>query len=241
MNFFKRKFRPTWLATFITLVAVTLFAGLGMWQLERESYKQSIEQKFESRLMAEYEKLDTRQPMTDIEFKKLELKGRYDSGRIVLVDNRIYHGNAGYHVLSAFELADSNDIVLVNRGWVAVGASRENLPTIKPIAGEGVVRGIASLPGDDGYRLGEVSLRDSWPQVIPFIDIGAMQSQFNGRLLPFVLWLGTEQVGHYPREWDPVWAKPEKSRAYAVQWFCFAAISLILYLILNLRENNGKQ
>lgn len=223
----------------MTLVAVALFAGLGLWQLERESYKQSIEQKFESRLTADYEKLDTRQLMTDIEFKKLELRGSYDPGQIVLVDNQLHHGNAGYHVLTAFELADSNDIVLVNRGWVAVGASRENLPTIKAVSEGSVVRGIASFPGDDGYRLGEVSLKDSWPQVIPFIDIDAMQNQFDGQLLPFVLWLGVEQVGHYPREWDPVWAKPEKSRAYAVQWFCFAAISLILFFILNLRENNG--
>ena len=84
--------------------------------------------------------------------------------------------------------------------------------------------------------MGGISLGDEWPQVIPFIDIPALQAGFDNRLLPIVVWLGAEQQGAYVRDWQPVWLKPEKSRAYALQWFAFAAIALILFFVLNLRK-----
>ena len=240
MIIFKRRFRPTLRATVIALAGFAVFVALGMWQLELANYKGTIQQKFESRLEADYRQLDIRAALSDIEFQKLELPGKYDLGRTILVDNQLYHGRAGYHVLSPFELSGSSDILLVNRGWVALGNSREILPSIEMPVSDGVVRGIANIPGDDIYRMGTISLQDNWPQVIPFVDIEAMQTQFEGRLLPLVLWLGPEQAGHYPREWNPVWARPEKSRAYAWQWFTFGTLSLILFLILNFRKEDGK-
>jgi surfeit locus 1 family protein len=241
MIIFKRRFKPTLRATVIALAGFVFFVSLGAWQLERADYKDAIEQKFESRLEAEYRQLDTRAALLDLEFRKLELLGEYDLSRTFLVDNQLHHGQAGYHVLSPFELAASNDFVLVNRGWVAVGKSRDLLPSIEPPVAAGVVRGIANIPGEDIYRMGQISLQENWPQVVPFIDLEAIRAQFKGQLLPFILWLGPEQPGHYKREWNPVWAKPEKSRAYAWQWFSFALISLILYLVLNLRNENEKQ
>jgi cytochrome oxidase assembly protein ShyY1 len=84
--------------------------------------------------------------------------------------------------------------------------------------------------------MGKVSIKDEWPQVIPFVDIDAMQVQFQNHLLPITIWLDPEQAGHYRRYWNPVWADPEKSRAYAWQWFAFAAISVVLFVGLNLRR-----
>jgi len=50
------------------------------------------------------------------------------------------------------------------------------------------------------------------------------------------LWLAPEREGHYVRDWNPVWMRPEKSRAYATQWFAFALLSLVFFVILNLRK-----
>lgn len=241
MIIFRRKFRPGWLVTIITIAGCALFFSLGLWQLERAAYKDLIEQKFETRLEGNYERVNISRALADIEFRKLELYGNYDQRRTILVDNKVHRGRAGYHVLSPFELSGSEDIVLVNRGWIAVGDSRERLPAIESPAMSGIARGVASIPGEDPFRMGQVSLQDSWPQRVPFIDIESMQEKFDGRLLPLILWLGPEQPGHYAREWNPVWLKPEKSRAYAWQWFAFGAISLTLFLVLNLRNENEKQ
>ena len=222
--------------TLLTVAGVTLFIALGMWQLDRAALKAAIKHRFESRLAADYRNFDAGESLVDIEFQKLVLRGRYDTSRSMYLDNQVLRGKAGYHILSPFILSGSGNIVLVDRGWVALGSSREALPVIKlPVEME-LARGILSIPDIDGFRLGEVSLRGDWPQVIPFIDIDAMQPRFDNRLLPVLLWMAPEQAGHYQRYWNPAWSDPEKSRAYAVQWFSFALIAFGLYIYLNLQK-----
>ncbi|MCZ6724023.1 MAG: hypothetical protein O6938_08855, partial [Gammaproteobacteria bacterium] len=72
MIIFKRRFRPTPRAIVITLVGFGVFVALGMWQLERADYKDAIQRKFESRLEADYRRVDIRAALSDIEFQKLE-------------------------------------------------------------------------------------------------------------------------------------------------------------------------
>jgi len=241
MIFFNRRFTPSWLMAVITIAGLFLFISLGLWQLDRAAYKDDIKQRFEVRLNADYRQFPSgdsasEPDWSEMEFRKLILQGQYDPGQSMLIDNRIHKGKAGYHVLTPFNLSGGNHIVLVNRGWVAVGNSREQLPQVVAPAVDGSIRGIVSIPRSDGFKMGKVSLSDEWPQVIPFVDIDAMQVRFQNQLLPMTIWLDPEQVGYYRRHWNPVWADPEKSRAYAWQWFSFAAISVVLFVGLNLRR-----
>ena len=219
----------------ITLTGMALFVSLGLWQLDRAAFKQVIVDNFEGRLKSDYQAFEKTEDWREIEYKRVILQGRYDTERTLLLDNQLDQGKAGYHVLTPFELA-GGDLVLVDRGWLSAGALRTNLPVIEnpPVLNE--IRGVITLPTGDGFRMGEISLGERWPQVVPFIDIAALQSGFNNRLLPVVLWLAPEQEGLYIRDWQPVWLLPEKSRAYAVQWFSFAVIALILFFVLNLRK-----
>lgn len=236
MIILNRHFTPSALMTVITLATVVLFIMLGLWQLERADFKESIKAKYESRLKAPYEQFMAGDSLVDIDYRKLILEGEFDIERTILVDNRVFQGRAGYEVLTPFILSASRQIVLVNRGWVALGNSRAVLPVIQMPKELRRVKGIASVPTTDGFRMGTVSPGDSWPQVVPFVDIGAMQASFSGELLPIVLWLAPEQAGFYQRDWNPVWADPDKSRAYALQWFIFTIIAIGLYLGLNLRK-----
>ncbi|MFT5811908.1 MAG: surfeit locus 1 family protein [Rubritalea sp.] len=236
MIILNRRFNPSWLMTAITLAVVTIFATLGMWQLDRADFKDAIKAKFEARLATDYERFSAADSIADIDYRNLVLDGEFDVSRTILVDNKIFEGRAGYDVLTPFTLSVSRKVVLVNRGWVALGDSRDMLPVIKKPVVLNNVKGIASLPSTEGFRMGVVSLVDSWPQVVPYIDIEAMQGSFSGGLLPLVLWLAPDQPGYYQRSWSPVWADPDKSRAYALQWFIFALIAVGLYLFLNLRK-----
>jgi len=220
---------------------VVFFISLGLWQLERAAYKDLIEQKFELRLNEDYRPLDADISLNDgvtdeLLFRKLIVEGQYDNAHSFLLDNQLYRGKAGYHVLTPLQLKDSDWIILVNRGWVEVGASRDRLPEIPLPSGAGRVAGIISVPEQSVFRMGEVMLGNNWPQVIPFIDFDALQQQYSDQLLPMILWLAPEQKGDYIRVWEPVWMKPEKSRAYATQWFAFALIAGILFIVLNLRK-----
>ncbi len=232
----RRKFRAAWWSVALTMAGIALFGGLGMWQLERASYKESIEIKFKQRLAEPYQAFSPEDTRDDIEYKKLLLNGGYDNARNFLVDNQVHRGRAGYHVLTPLRLSDSDSIILVNRGWVAWGESRDELTPIPQPSSVDGIRGIAFFPNPPALRLGGIQIAGHWPQLIPFIDIEAMQTPFQNRLLPMILWLAPEQAGHYPRDWKPVWMRPQKSRAYATQWFAFAGLALVFFVVLNLRK-----
>lgn len=232
----QRKFRAAWWSVALTAAGVSLFFALGLWQLERAAYKDSLEFKFEQRLTEPFQLLSAYDNLDDIEFRKLLLRGRYDNAHSFLVDNQLHRGKAGYYVLTPFQLIDSDRLILVNRGWAAWGESREELPPLALPSNVDGVMGIANFPTEPALRMGGIQLSDRWPQLIPYIDIEALQAPFSGQLLPVVLWLAPEQDGAYVRVWNPVWMRPEKSRAYATQWFAFALLAVVLFVILNLRK-----
>lgn len=236
MIMFGRRFEPAWWSILLTAFGLALFLALGNWQLERAAYKQSLKDKFETRLAGDYELFKSGDEIQDMQYRKLILRGRFDNEHHYLLDNQLHEGRAGYHVLTPLRLADSDYVILVNRGWAAWGAAREPLPLIPPAVGGDRVAGVISIPSKPPLLLGEFGAATGWPRLIPYIDFEILRAQYSRQLLPFVLWLGPEQPGSYVRNWNPVWLPPEKSRAYAVQWFAFAALALLLFVILNLRK-----
>lgn len=221
--------------TSITVVAVVLFAAMGIWQLDRAAYKQAIEERFEARLSADFLPLTQFDDLQQREYQRVILSGLYDTQRTILLDNQLSGGRAGYHVISPFIL-DTGRIILVNRGWVALGESRELLPAIVSPVQAGGIQGTIVKPVSVGFRMGEVRTDQNWPMVIPFVDIERLNGVFEGRLLPMMLWLSPQQDDVYERDWQPVWMAPEKSEAYAIQWFSFAIVAAILFVFLNLRK-----
>ena len=231
-----RQFSPAIWSIFLTLGGVVLFVILGLWQLDRADYKRAIIDKYNLRLTQPAQLFNARDDLENIEFRRLIVNGEYDLEHSFYVDNELHRGEAGYLILTPFRLAGSEQIILVDRGWVSMGDSRQILPALKQAKVESPITGVASFPDYSGFRLGELSLSGQWPRVIPYIDIEALQTQFSPQLLPLVLRLAPDQPGHYIRAWKPVWLDPEKSRAYAVQWFSFALIALIFFVVLNLRK-----
>jgi surfeit locus 1 family protein len=235
-----RQFRASWWAVVATAAGMSLFIVLGLWQLERAVFKEEIESKFQLRLTEPYKTLQALEGQ-DIEYRKLRLEGSYDNTRNLLVDNQLHRGRAGYYVLTPLLLNDSDQVLLVNRGWTAWGESRDDLqPIATPDSAEGVA-GIAYFPSEPALQMGGGAVPGRWTQsapyqLIPHIDVDALQAPFESRLLPWVLWLAPEQPGYYVRDWKPVWMRPEKSRAYATQWFAFAFVALVLFVIMNLRK-----
>lgn len=236
MRIGQRHFKAAWWSIVLTATGVLLFVSLGLWQLERAAYKDSIEMKFEQRLTEQYQLFTSDLSLDDIEYRKLILKGSYDNAHNFLVDNQLHQGRAGYHVLTPLLLADSDHIILVNRGWAEWGVTRDPLPQIPAARYINGVAGIANFPSEPALQLGGHRISDGWPQLIQFIDIEALRQQYSAQLLPLVLWLAPEQPGIYVRNWKPVWMRPEKSRAYATQWFAFAFVALVFFVLLNLRK-----
>ena len=237
MKLGRRRFVPSWWSILLAAGGVSLFVSLGLWQLDRADFKDAVEAKFERRLAEDYAPLENPVDLDEVQYRKLRLAGEFRSEHNFLLDNQTLNGTAGYQVITPLYLAESDHIILVNRGWAAWPGARDPLPTPLPPTRLGVVDGIAFVPSEPALALGEFPAGGDWPRLIPYVDIEALRQQYSPKLLPMILWMAPEQPGEYRRVWDPVWLPPEKSRAYALQWFAFAAIAAALFFLLNLRKS----
>ena len=112
-------FRPRWWAVLLAAGGCAAGIALGNWQSGRAAEKRAL--------------AAAQAPVT--------LRGSFDARYTVFADNKLYRGRPGYHVVQPLRLAEGKH-VLVNRGWVAAGASRAQLPEVRTPAGEVELTGV---------------------------------------------------------------------------------------------------
>ena len=232
-------FRPGLWPTLATLILLPFLTGLGFWQLERAGWKQDIIDRHAARIREPAVELQSLLPVTpDSQYRQVTASGRYDIARQLLLDTRLHQGRAGYHVLTPLHLASHDTVLLVNRGWVPVGASRAVLPELPGPAGEIRLSARVALPPAEVFLLDTVEEpRSGWPQVVQSIDIAALEERLGYPLLPLVLQLDADDTHGFIRDWKPVYGiPPAKHRAYAMQWFTLALVLVMIYVGVNTRR-----
>ncbi len=235
----KFQFRPGLTTTVLTLLLLPLFTALGIWQLERAEQKRALVEHYEARSGDPPLRLTGAQRNAEhLRNRRILARGQYDAEHQLLLDNQIYRSRPGYHVLTPFRLAGEKVSVLINRGWVPLRATRDQLPDVHVSEDPRTVGGNVHVPSAPPLLLGESG--DSvpgWPKVIQWIDYAALERRLGTPLLPFTLRLSPESSDGYVRDWSPRHGTPpEKHQAYAVQWFGFAVLLVVLYIGLNLRR-----
>ena len=214
---------------------------LGLWQLDRASQKQALEARFLIQLQQEPIGLDGMNAdaaFQDLRYRRMSGAGRYLT-RHFLLDNRTHRGVAGYHVLTPFEIEHGTNLgVIVNRGWIPVGVSRQSLPRISVPDEVVIVNGRIRIPGES-FLLGEAGYRnDLWPRVVQNIDLVQMEKALRLRLLPIVVELDPADRYGFERHWRPYGGlHPERHRAYAFQWFALALTLVVIYVVVNFRRD----
>jgi surfeit locus 1 family protein len=235
------KFSPPFWPTVGMLCIFVLLAGLGLWQLDRAEQKRQLLDRYELKAGTERIRLGGRMEVDSaLRYQPAEVQGVMDTTHQFLLDNKVDQGRVGYHVLTPVRIAHSRSAVLVNRGWVPLGATRQQLPELPAPAGSVVLTGILDIPPDKVFVLGEGEDRDpGWPKVLQRIRLDLQQTQLGYPLLPAVLLLDPEQPYGFARDWRPVVFGPERHVGYAFQWFSLATALVIIYLVLNTRRVAG--
>ena len=224
-------------------LAIAAFSWLGLWQLDRAGEKERHEGMFAERTgdapILLNERLSTMPSELDPHwwrYRRVEVWGETLGERQYLLDNRTRNGVAGYHVHVPMLVAGLGRAVLVNRGWVEIGRSRERRPDVSLAASEVVISGVVEYPrrmlllGDDGYA------RSSWPKVVQRIDLDKTARDLDRQMLPFVVLMDAELPHGFVREWTPyLGIGPERHRGYALQWFSLAAAVAVVWIVLKVR------
>ena len=234
-----RSFVPTTAA----VLAIAAFSWLGLWQLDRAGEKERRRAAFAARTSDAPILLNQRLSIMPAEndpdwwrYRHVEVSGTVFGERQYLLDNRTRNGVAGYHVYLPMLVTGLDRVVLVNRGWVETGPSRERRPDVSLGESAVVVSGIVDHPrhplllGDDGYA------ESSWPKVVQRIDLDKTTRDLKRPVLPFVVLMDMALPDGFVREWSPyLGIGPERHRGYAFQWFSLAATVAVVWIVVKVR------
>ena len=233
------EFKPGLWPTLVTLLVLPCLLALGLWQMDRATQKQALMEKYSDRGADQPLLLERDTGSSEyLHYRPALAKGYYDSTHQFLLDNRTRHGRAGYQVLTPFRIATSGQLVLVNRGWIPQGMTRDELPDIRIDDGIREIEGILYLPPEKTFSLGEGKENaPGWPKLLQHVQFDLQQRQLGHALIPAVLLLAPDMSDGFVREWQPAFLSPEKHRGYAFQWFSLAGALILIYLIVNFRRN----
>jgi surfeit locus 1 family protein len=141
-------------------------------------------------------------------------------------------------VITPFALA-SGGWLLINRGWVPVGASRAALPAIEVAGDARQVRGRADHLPSPGIHMGQAAgLRPPFPTVAnfpTFAEIERLVRESSWTQATEVMLLDADQPDGYLRQWQAPGFPPLRHIGYAVQWFGLALALSAIYVATNLR------
>ena len=228
--------------TLLTVLLLALFVRLGIWQLSRMHERRAANAIMSANLAAKpapYEDIvaagtGSAPPVVTsaLEWRSVEITGRWDLAHQVLLRNRTYQSVDGYEVLTPL-LPASGPALLVDRGWIQQGATSK-APKVQPVPQRGIVSVTAWL-------------RPSWPDRpvsgLPGGQVLAINAGSIGRSAPYPL---VDGYAILEKE-DPVAAGSPvllpgptiddgPHLSYAVQWFLFASVAVVGWWIFVRRE-----
>ncbi len=218
----------------LTVVSMVFFMCLGFWQLHRAEEKESILSAQANMKQQKPQLWHSGQLLPKL-FQPLQVMGKFSSS-VLLLDNQHHEHQFGYNVLSPLILEDKS-IVLVDRGWVAGDPTRISLPKISVPREQISIIGTAYFPSSKSMVLGElIEKRSNKQTIIESLDIPALRQLLHNQLYPFIIRLDKNEANGFVRDWAVVSLPPQRHYAYALQWFSFALVVLILFISLNLKK-----
>lgn len=253
--------RPRWLALTLALVLVAVACvQLGRWQLHRLEERRARNAAVTAAATA------TPAPVADLlrvggsvsadqEWRQVEARGHYDVEHEMIVRLRPEDGRAGVHALTPL-VTEEGPALLVDRGFVAASGSGESAQLPPPPSGS--VSVVARVRASEE---GQGSGGDPAAGAIRFVDVDEIAAA-----LPYPVYGGwAELVAHTRAAADagrdtaaePVadtvedMAAPQPvdlpaggdgpHLAYALQWFLFAVLALVGWVLLARAEGRERR
>jgi len=232
------RFAPRLVPTLAAIVVFVLTLSAGNWQTRRAAEKLAQQQRLDTFAVAPAVVLgQERVASAAVVDRRVSARGRFVAGQTLYIDNRVYRGAAGYHVVTPLQLEGGGRHVLINRGWIAAGGDRSRLPAVVTPADIVDIEGLAVVPLVNPYELAQdVNSGPLRQNLVP----DRIAAELKLALQPVVVL----QTGKFPdglvRDWPKQDAGVNTHRAYALQWYVMAVLAVALWLGLNLKKTGEK-
>lgn len=227
--------RLLWPSLF-ALVAFTILCSLGVWQIERLTWKQDLIARVENRIHAEARPLPPEQNWAQVnaerdEYRHVRLEGkfRYDHevfAYALLSDPRGKFSGPGYWVMTPLEL-DDGALVFVNRGFVPM--DRMDLPTRTngQEAARVTVTGLLRLPeGRNWFTPPDDVARRIWQERNP---MAIAKAESLTRVAPFFVDADASGPGGLPQGGETRVTFSNNHLQYIVTWFGLALALIAVF------------
>ena len=147
-------FRPLlWPSIFSVIIFAILFS-FGTWQVKRLFWKEALIERYTTQSQSNPIKNPSKLDSSINEFKSVEFTGSFLHKNEIYITGKTYEGNAGFHVITPFEL-NNNKIILINRGWVSEGYRNPEKRKFSLVEGQILIKGIIRYPQKKGYFVPE--------------------------------------------------------------------------------------
>ena len=234
-----RKLVPSTRYAVLLVVAVVLaavFVRLGFWQLhrlhERRAFKTAVLSAERAPVRPLRDVVSVRSDPDRVAYRRVEVRGHYDVGDEVILYGRSLHEQPGNHVLTPL-VTSGGRAVLVDRGWVPIEMDHPPVARASPPAGPVRVTGLLLPPEASSSGSGKVTLETK-------VDLTRIAAGLRYPVYPVYLQLQSQdppQPGKLPQKLPPPnLSGGPPNLSYAIQWFSFAVIALVGYVILALRK-----
>ena len=244
MSRYRFALRPRWILSHLFVLAmVVAMIAAGFWQLDRLQQKRDRNHEIVSRSEQPTKEVRSLGPARDyrsietakaLQYRQATATGRYLPDEEVLAGQPSKDGDPGAWVLTPLRL-DDGTIVAVNRGWIPNGGRYQAVPKeYRAPTGEVTVTGLVMASEVRGF-IGHTDPPTGHLTQLARLDVVRLDRQVEGHLLPFYLQLSTQRPA--VRDDDPQPADPPELSegphlSYAIQWFTFTGLTLIVYPLI---------
>ena len=231
---------PKWIAAhLLTLLLLIAFMSAGVWQFQRHQARGDrneivVERSSATVLTA----TDLFASTESIEFRMVQLEGKWSPEDAVLIRNRSHQEMAGCHLAVPLAISDAR-AVLVVVGWLHQSSCDAN--QLEPPSETVSLTGRVRL----SQERGAIGARDSSSGILASLartDVARIDQQVPFSLAPVYVEVITSDpsaTSAIPLDPPPTHLGPHL--AYAVQWFLFFAVGAVGYpLVLRRHARKGE-
>lgn len=228
--------RLNWLIFACALAAALGLGRLGVWQVDRAAEQVEAQRTLQAELRENAPALESLTPADlrpshpDLANRHVSLEGEYLNERTILILAEFFDSQIGYGVITPFRLASNGSLVLVARGWTTGILPPNTPPYLAPVAGPVVITGQIHVP-DLNRRVPSSEINaGEWPLRVRALETNIIAEILEEPVFPYEVRLTDNQPGTLVRHWPAVNINVNQNLFYALQWFSFALIVLVVAL-----------